>query len=650
MPRTRDGLRTRFNNTLDNFKVLFKVGFSKDTRQSSIDRIQTYKVTPIEKGGKTFQKVEREVFPEEVKALASYWMNNCHDSLDSWRSRQELYQDMDMLYYNSVLISRAIELVADECIQADSNDQFIFIEAKPNIKQDIQEFFDKISLTEKTRPTILDIIQYGNAGWVLDLTEGGVGEVISVDIRDIKDRLQFTPFEVAQKMRGGTDNTFSNFKSIDRMKQLLDTIENTEEDYLTRFKSYCFGFQIGDYVIPPWSFIHFRNMTNKSVFKPFGVPVFIHSVAPYRQLDAAMTLNVLAKGASFPRSVYKLNFPNSVNPADKLEKAVEFMKELQNAGINQTSKEDMGVGEVLVTIKDLYEFELESPDINVSNSDEINTLRDDLIISTMLPRSLLDPNDGTFGTSGVSLTEQFKPFARMIYRIQSAYLQGLTQLVKIHLIQSNKYALEDIDFILSMPYPESQTNQDIISSQNSLLDLAGNVVAALEDKLMGGEKLPLNIIKSIYQKFLPYDDDVIEKWLSAGDNKKDNEKLTSSYTKWSMVEKEIGKVKLQETINEAILENKQTSLREGVMGKRHYYSSRIKDDSFPAEKLRELDIKLTASEKGEKLEEEVKVETYKFKPEFIEANGNILIPKETDELSESTETISEEEYTNLWDK
>ena len=66
-----------------------------------------------------------------------------------------------MIYFNSAVLAKAIELVADETIQADSNQQPIFVEAKRKQKKFILDFFDKINLFDHIRPTVVDLVQYG---------------------------------------------------------------------------------------------------------------------------------------------------------------------------------------------------------------------------------------------------------------------------------------------------------------------------------------------------------------------------------------------------------------------------------------------------------------------------------------------------------
>lgn len=637
-----------FNNeTIKKFQSFFGVGFNKTDSNKVSDKLFAVKQT-IDPKTKA-QTLEKLPFDDDLKALLQYWLTDCHQVTEDWKNRSLLFQDMDMLYYNCAMIARAIELISDEVIQADSNEQPILVEAKRALKKDIMEFFDSVNIYSLIRQTIVDIIHYGNSGWLLSFNENGVEEIIPTEVYDIKDRLEFTPYEVEEKINGH-DKFFTQFKSIDRVNQLITSLSSKDEG-ASRFKSYLFGFQISDYVVPPWRFLHFRNKTNKSPFKPFGIPMFIHSLAPFRQYDSAMTLQVLARGAKFPKNIYKLTLPNVIDPVEKLNSAIDFMRELQNAGIGSSRKEEFGVGETIVTIEGLYSYEQESPDVNLDKIDDITALRDDLIISTQLPRNLIDPNDSGFGDSGVSLIEKWKPFARLVYRVQNSFLEQVSQLVKLHFIQNQKYALEDIDFVLSMPFPESQIDNDIITTQSSLMDLANNVIASIEDKVLNGNKLPPEIIKTIWTKFLPYDDVTIETWIDealkalpeiekekeeSGDEFGDEDMDQSSSPKkkfdpssfygetvqqkekirairriessiksmsrnyfteasksrklWDEVEKRFGKQNLKEMVSDIIFEKKQEALREGVIKSRHYYSSVNKNLDFPAEKLRELDV------------------------------------------------------------
>jgi hypothetical protein len=256
-------------------------------------------------------------------------------------------------------------------------------------------------------------------------------------------------------------------------------------------------------------------------------------------------------------------------------------------------------------------------------------LRDEILDSTLLPRRLIDPKDSGFGESGVAYLEQFKPFARLVYRFQSILLENISQLVKIHLIHSGNFTLDEIDFILSMPYPESQTNNDIISSQSSLLDLANSIIETLQDRITDGEKLPPELVKTIYNKFLPYDTDNIDYWIDQAvkfkietDEEKDNENTENdSFSfreskNWKMLKESIGLNKLKEAVEDVCIEKTvESGFKEGTIRNRHILTSKKKNpdlDIMTFEKLnRQKTLKFIEKSIKEK-ERSNLYEEYKF--------------------------------------
>ena len=652
------------STVLKNLQVMFKIGFKKPSKNGNVSTDFSKNIYPLEvdhneKGDLIVKKVNLE---SETEKLFQRWMSDTHFSQEQYKNREWLFNEMDSMYDNCSIISRSVELMTDETLQCDSNDVPVKIEGRRKVKKFISKFFDDINLFDLLRPTIIDYILKGNAGWLLGFDSKGVNKIIPIDPYNIHDRIEFTPHEIKERL-SSSDPFIREYKGLDRVNELINSIVDKDSNTISYFDSYLLGFQISDRVVPPWRFIHFRNMTNKSAFKPYGVPMFIHSLAAFKQYDAAMTLQVTAKALIFPKIKYEVNLPNSLNPIEKVEKATEFLNMLQNSGFNSSKKEQPGIGDIIVTIKDLFDVSAISQEVNLGRLDDVQMLRDDLIVSTMLPPRLLDPKDSGFGVSGVSLIQEWKPFARTVYRIQNAFLQNLSQLVKIHMIYSGEFEMDEIDFVLSMPYPESQTNNDLITSQNSLLSLANDIIGSIQDKITGGEKLPPELVKSIYRQFLPYDDVRVDTWVDEAlkakqadettptqdsvdgdpdnivptnelnnfndntDNLVDNldsinnnstmtpeqkveekRKVIEKYKQkkaklksvllneemkannsWKKLEEKLGKKNLKEQVEDIIFENKQDSLREGVLGERHYYSSRNKHIDFRAEDLREYD-------------------------------------------------------------
>jgi len=154
-----------------------------------------------------------------------------------------------------------------------------------------------------------------------------------------------------------------------------------------------------------------------------------------------------------------------------------------------------------------------------------------------------------------------------------------------------------------MPYPESQVNNDIISSQTSLLDLANDIIGALEDKITGGEKLPIEVMKSIYHKFLPYDSSLLDFWinetLKQQENNKDNsesededlnfESINNKRKKvWKIIENKYGKKQLKEAIDSIVLEIMWSKAKDMAINGRHVYSSKNFNNNFNLEKYYNL--------------------------------------------------------------
>ena len=461
----------------------------------------------------TNRKVEH--FPSYVDQLYTLWKQD-QSAIYKFQDRNKMYAEMDNMYNNNAIISRAIELTANEIVQVDTVDNLITIEAPKDQRKHIEQFFQKINIDNILHATAKDLVKYGDHFWILSFDDDGVAEILISDPYDIEDRIEFTPHEVEKEMRTGmVSSLFSNLTNDTKLKVLADTIMQNE-DYASFFRSYLFGFQIGSFVLPPWRCLHFRNYETNSFFSPFGTPGYIHALAPVKMYDLALGLQIIARQARFPVDVYKMSIPTAASPIDKLDIVTEFIREWQNSGLKQVRKEQNGIGEQQVTIKDLFEYEQITPNIDLGRIDDLELLRDDIILATGLPRNYLDPNNGSFGNSGISLTEQFKPFARLVYKYQSIILEQVTQLIKIDMIQSGKFEIKDIDFKISLPYPESQTNSDIYSSQRESFNLANEILDGIKERLGGGEtevSLPVDMIRDVYNKVSSFDSKTVNTWI-----------------------------------------------------------------------------------------------------------------------------------------
>lgn len=606
--------------TLKQLMKMFKIGLNKNQSADFANLIR-----PLD------NNLKPQKFDSRVERLYKYFMNSCRDDADSYKNIMLVWQDMDMMYYNASIIKRAIDLVSDEVVQADLNFKCVQIEADDKVKDYLASRFDKWKLYNKVRPIAEDTTQYGNCGVILMPGEKGIEDIQLINIYDLKAVLQFTPFEVEQKMQK-QDKFLMNYGSRERIEFLIQSIR-TKDNYSSYFKKYILGYQIGDYALPPWRFLHFKNNTSKSPFEPFGIPVFINSVSPYRQYDAGMTLLQAMRGASLPVDKYEINAPNIVDPVSKLNYVTSFIRQFQNSGFADIRKEENGIGETVFTIKDMFDYNQITPNIDLGKIGDIDFLREDMVISTGMPRNLIDPSDSGFGDSGVSLIQKWKPFARMIYRIQSTLLEQFTQLCKIDMIESGEFALDEIKFLLTMPYPESQVNSELITNQKDLIDLSNEILNTLSDRLMAGEPVPPELVQAVMHEILPYDQSRIDNWISMINKSKKtnipqnpeaaqavyrdlNSDISESLKKY-MKNSRQGKTKILEHTKQIILETKMKKISEGIVADKHYFSSQNESSVFRPEMLREFETeKIGKLEETDPTNDRIKLKEYRFDEEI----------------------------------
>jgi len=632
----------------------------------------------------------RDTLSPTARSTFDFWEANGYVSRQSYEQRTKLWQDMDLAFFNSAIIGKAVKYTAGEALQADMNVMPVQIEAKRDQKNFITDFFDEISLFSKIYQLAEDVVLYGNALWMLSFNKSGtIDEVIHTDIYDLVDRIEFNSRQIEKQLQM-KNGTLMKLLQVKRMDALIKSIKDGES-FSADYKSYLLGYQIGDRVIPPWRAIHFRNGSSRDPFYPFGMPFYINSIAPYRAYDAGLSLQISARGARFPIDKYDLNLgEGTTNPTTKLQKVTQFINEWENSGMRAVPKEGIGIGERIVTIQGLIDYNQITPNIDLGKVDDLMLMKEDLIESTDIPVSFFIADKGSFGNSGISLVQQSQPFKRRVYVVQSIIMQGISEMTKINMIQSGKFSVKDIDFFLSMPYPESQVSGDVISSQRDLLGLANEVIDALADKVGGTQPsdLPPEVIRQVYSKILPYDQATIDNWVNQieKDRNKAEKDLKNTMAQaeeelkskgqspqefHASQKKNFARVPMQEvykklninkssqlreTLDGIIHDRKHRSFREGVMDGRHYFSNVNKADNgnFFAEKLVQFDkqivkdilkeskIKNVSSKSlKESKEKYVFGEQSYDEEDFLKINENLNEPLIDKELKETYDKLND---------
>lgn len=487
---------------------------------TNVDKARGYKkITPVDEDGKKLE------LPNRIQQLYDQFIAKNTVDPEKLRERFYRYKEIDGMTYGFSDIKKALNITADESVQSDENQIAITVTAKRKLKKEIEDFWEKIDIYNKIRSTILNIATYGDAGWILSYEKdfSGIKKVRPVDPYDITERIEFIPNKVDQEIR--KNGSFLNqlyHTTSGKIKDLINSIKE-DEDYSQAFEHRLFGFVIGNFAMPPWRFIHFRRDGEDNPFSPYGYPSYIHLLGPWKQVDTAWSLQILARGSSFPIDKLVINIPNVTDPETKFQKALEYARKYQNMGKGRTYKENSAVGETKIEVGDFITWEKIDPGIKFADIDDIELLEEKIYRGLYVPRGYFDATASAFGSSGVQLMQQFKPFAREVRANQEAFMEGVKLLTDIHLVLKG-WSEEDMDYQISMPYPESQVDRDNIGSQNDLLRLANDILDAIRDKIGGsmGDALPIDLVRMVYKKVLPYDDETIEKWIKQFDKDKED--------------------------------------------------------------------------------------------------------------------------------
>src|SRR5208282_1355683 len=373
----------------------------------------------IRKPNETNRRKNKAVkFPDEIERLYELWLQDNMDTPDTFKNRKERYKDLDYCYYNSAIISMAVDLYTDETTQADAQSEILKVYAKDKkLEKWINEFFNNIGITnEILKDLAFSIALYSDHFWVLTTDqEKGIQRITPIDVYDVTERLEFNALKYKKKLFDQRYFTLASKNTIlAHLQKML--IGDSESDLSKYFQNYLFGYKISDDIfLPPWNVIHFRRFTTKSEFYPFGRPLLINSIAPFRQLQASKNLMSLSRASNFPIKHFKVKVDPGMTEVDQWNVVQQPMEDFHNFAQSYSGKEKFSIDGELWTPNDLLEIEVHDINANLDRIADVELLQDNLIISTRIPKGYLITDKGSFGQSGQSLLQQSKIFGRAVY-------------------------------------------------------------------------------------------------------------------------------------------------------------------------------------------------------------------------------------------
>jgi hypothetical protein len=555
-------------------------------------------------------------FPSDVQK-AYNWFLNSYFNYDTNLARLDRYEKCEFMVYNNGIMSSAASIYADETYEVKNGDRAIQIMAKSDVSKFFYEWLDAIGFnTNVLREVSYNLTIYGDSFLSNSITmDEGVKGITLLDPYLVVDRLEFNLGHTAKMAKWGKNvsNTTHKDPAIKRIADIItNELSKDSENFGDYFKSYTLGFviKIGqegeEKALPPWAITHFRRESSQSEFFPFGKPLLIYSLAPYMSYESTKLLIDMARAASFPKEIYKITLEGDYSRGAIYNKINLVREMIQNISTATKNKDDLSIGEPIFTVEGLYEYNVEDSKIDLGDLYDLENKQEELILSTNIPDTILNPSKGAGelgGDSAIAMMYNNKLFQRRLDGNRTAILEGLTELFRLHLEIIQKFDGAETEFELFIPVNSEAFSKDKISQEQDLMRLASDMIEKLGGVLgintRDGEALPLELVKQIFDYYLPIDSDIMSRWFKMGGKAQDEKEKEEAenptppepentgfnpYQKKKKFESKMSKFKLTEgAVVAQYFESKRSlGLLEGIHGGKLYYNNsyRIKKEKL----------------------------------------------------------------------
>jgi hypothetical protein len=462
----------------------------------------------------------------KLEELFNSWLRDTTDTYKILEDRNRRISELEFAITNDPFLSMASDMYADEATQIDVQGKLIQIDcADIRMKEKMEDLLEQWGITQnRLRSVACNLASYGDAFWSNKVTKNGVVRIVPIGIHQVKERLEFNPVQVQTDI-SLQKGYLTAINRSSKLQALFDTIEGEEnEEFADLFDTRLFGFAIDDdMVVPPWAVSHFRLNVDQSEFAPMGRSLFLKALAPFRQCNATMVLQSLARVMSFPVTVYNVKTAPGMDEALQFDKINQIREEYELIGDSGAGTEAFSVNTKIWAPEGLLRLEMQTPDVDINATGDIEMYQDRVAVASGIPKGYLVQEWGGFGNSAISLVEQYKPFARRVFTIQSAILDGLSNLFRLHFAITGEYDYRE-PFILSMKFPNEETSDARQAAKQNSLNLSTQVLQTIAG-IIGAinDPLPADVIQDILTKFSFLDPEDIKRWIKPNPNAKEHE-------------------------------------------------------------------------------------------------------------------------------
>lgn len=543
---------------------------------------------PAKKDPKTGNHTKKPVnYKGDIEKFLEAYMDDAYENASSVRNRFDRYNALDEMVKNDGYMNIAVEMFAYEATQADAQNNIVDIKAESGLKKWIQEQFDNWGINEQFLQDVsYNLSCFGDHFCVHDISENGISEVMPVSPYSVEERMEFNPVQIGEEMkkRGKTVlNSLGNQSSL--MQKLAQYITDKKETYNLSdyFRTYLFGYSLqgGDLVLPPWMVTHFRRFTTQNEYAPYGRPLLINTLSPYKQLKYAKIIQQAMRANAFPIKIWEIDVGEDANAMDSFQAIMEFKTEIENLGKNQSEKEPI-VAQPIYVPSGQAKLTVEDSRIDLDKIADIENLEQNMITSTGIPPSAILAGQGGFGNSGDAMLRQDKKFARRVYSVQTAILEGLTSLIHLQMVLTGAYDYQKANFELSMYFPVTEESSDKMRLKTDSLRLAKDILDNLGTSvgLDRGEALPIDIVKQVFSNYSFIDPEDIKKWIKSIEDMKasDEDNIDESVKNKMMLR---AKALTEKECFDAYFKAKRSNgFYEGTISDQHYFTSKNISKSY----------------------------------------------------------------------
>lgn len=469
--------------------------------------------------GSVYQSHE---YSKDLERYFESYLNETSTSYSDIQDRMRRLNELTYAYYNDCFIFKACQLCADEATQQDVQDRIISIDS-PNAAF-IEKTYQLLNLWGVTQNSIhkacLEIQLYGESFWAQKVSPNGIERIIPLFPNQITERLEFSPTHMAKYLAERDGWNSADRSRGTKIGELVDMLSGPDSfeaasNLADMFDTKLFGYELeGGVVAPPWTITHFRLDCGE--FFPYGRPPLVNALGAFKAAHSTQALQGLARTMSFPITMYKVKNTEGMLPATAFDLVNQVREQYDNLGVTASTQ---GTEVYTVNTKIWVPDGLVDIDVKESKSDydyigDLENYQKQVALACGVPIGYIDPNHEAWGESGVALREQLKVFARHIYNIQSAFLQGLGELIRMHYAITGEFDY-NTPFVLSMRFPAEEESDGKRSAQQASLDLSQGIVELIQTVLglEDGEPLPEDVVTDILTKYSFLDPTDISKWL-----------------------------------------------------------------------------------------------------------------------------------------